>query len=83
MSRPAKAELPSCLSCKFALWAHTQNGRPHPSGDGHCKWLLPDLPIPSAFYWGTYSGRQAMLSGGYISRREPKTNCPTWEKADE
>jgi len=72
----------SCLNCKFAEWRRTANGRLHPDQTGRCRWVMPDIKIPSAFYWNGFIGRKevpAPCGGGFIERDLPHADCPTWE----
>jgi hypothetical protein len=76
-----KAPIHRCLSCKFARWETTLSGRLHPSGDGRCQWKMPPVVLPAAFYWlGFRQDNQPQPSGGHINRRDPRPECPTWEK---
>jgi hypothetical protein len=70
----------NCTTCALAEWSRTKTGRLHPSGEGRCSWRMTPTVIPAAFYWsGWIAHRQPEPSGGYIDRREPKSDCPTWE----
>lgn len=74
----------SCMDCALAKWERTKTGRLHPSGDGRCQWKAPDIAVSAAFYFSGYK-RKALPepSGGYIERKQPYTDCPTWrEKAN-
>ncbi len=35
-----------CVSCRFAQWKQTANGRRHPDGSGICGYEFPDTPLP-------------------------------------
>jgi len=69
----------TCMTCRFAEWKKTTNGRLHPSKDGRCTWPQPDFAIPVAFQF-PYHRDSLLLSGGYITREERfMKECPTWQ----
>jgi len=74
-----------CTNCALAKWQRTKTGRLHPSGDGQCQWRMPEVIIPRAFYYHTWSHAERDVpapSGGYIDRRKAHTNCPTWKATE-
>lgn len=62
-----------CTTCARASWRRTAAGRLHPSGDGFCKWEMPEIVVPACRYY--LSGRAPQMvpkpNGGHINRREP------------
>ena len=77
---PTPAMTEDCTTCQLARWQRTKTGRLHPSGEGRCLWEgWKEWKIPKAFF---YMGRNKVPypdGGGYISRREPKTDCPLYQ----
>ncbi len=67
----------NCLTCKFAEWDKTANGRLHPNKQGQCKYEIPKIIIPKAFYF--FSSGDQKPCGGYIYRDKPLTDCPTYQ----
>lgn len=59
-----------CLSCRLADWKRTASGRLHPSGDGRCRWKMPEITLPKAFYYS--SSGVPRPYGGHISRKDEK-----------
>ena len=68
-----------CTTCRFAEWQTTASGRLHPSGDGRCKWELPRVNLPVAFYFFGTPDKHSLPrpSGGYINRKRLQP-CPAW-----
>lgn len=71
----------SCLSCRWAEWGKTKNGRRHPSGEGRCGFDLASIvvKVPVAHKWRLH----ALLNSGtvgVISRKEPFVQCEAWEQ---
>ena len=66
-----------CLTCAYAEWEKTFNGRLHPSGDGRCGFKFEMPKLPSSMYW---VGCEPTPSGGYINRRKApsvlRAGCP-------
>lgn len=66
-----------CLSCVFAEWEKTADGRRHPSGDGRCKFKFEMPKLPSSMYW---VGVEPTPNGGFINRRKAPSvlsaGCP-------
>lgn len=70
----------NCMTCKFAVWSKTKNGRLHPDGDGRCTWKVPVFAVPIAFWFSfNRTGELPQPSGGFISRRGVLKDCPAWE----
>jgi hypothetical protein len=69
-----------CITCKYADWYKTKNDRLHPGGDGRCRWAMPAVNLPIAFYYIGQGDMHAIPtpSGGYINRKRSKP-CPAWE----
>ena len=46
-----------CASCRHAEWDKTANGRRHPNGDGQCRYVPLDAPLPKCrtFLWGRHN----------------------------
>lgn len=70
-----------CLSCKYAAWTRTVNGRLHPDGAGRCMWKMPEIQFPKAFYYVGWSDKRQIPqpSGGHIDRKGDERECPTYE----
>jgi len=74
--------MPDCKTCAYAEWKRTKDGRLHPSGDGKCTWdEWKKWALPKAFYSLWNGGIKVFpgLIGGYISRKNPHTNCPCYQ----
>lgn len=69
---------PSCANCALAQWETTKAGKLHPSGEGTCRWQMPQIKLPKSRYFLGWSGKMAQPSGGYINRHQPYTDCPQW-----
>ena len=63
----------TCLNCVHAEWDRTRVGALHPSGDGRCAYEVLEIVLPAVKYFIGGSN----VYGGYISRRVPRTGCPT------
>ena len=68
----------SCLDCVFAEWERTKAGHLHPSADGRCTFPIQPIVLPRAFY---FVGGIPAPAGGWINRKEPKTDCPMHREA--
>lgn len=44
-----------CVTCCFAEWKRTANGRRHPDGTGNCRVEFPDAPLPKWVFEQTWS----------------------------
>ena len=74
--------MPDCTTCAYAEWKRTKDGRLHPSGAGRCTWdEWKKWALPKAFYYVTYGSMKVAPepSGGYISRRNPCSDCPCYQ----
>ena len=75
MTRP-----PQCMDCKLADWQRTAAGKLHPSGDGQCRWVMPELRLPVSMY---FVGGRTTPSGGYINRRDEWRQCPQFQRSEK
>lgn len=69
-----------CLTCRFANWKRTANGRLHPSGDGRCEWVMPEIVMPKSRYWIGFGRGMPWPAGGQIERNDDK-DCAAFEAA--
>ena len=77
-----------CLTCRFAEWKRTASGKLHPDGSGRCRWEMPKIALPKAFYYvGSRDRGAPQTSGGRIERRADfdyerkafEATCPAYE----
>lgn len=67
-----------CMTCKFADWKRTAAGRLHPDGQGRCRWQMPEITLPKAFYYVGYHSTPKP-SGGQIERKhDDERECAAW-----
>ena len=64
-----------CITCAYAQWERTKNGRLSPTGSGRCTWKF-HCPIPVSMYWIGKSSPEP--AGGYINRHEKLKHCPCY-----
>lgn len=69
----------SCLNCSLAKWDRNKKGALHPSGDGRCTWTMAEIKIPKSRYYVGWGKEMPQPTGGNIDRRDPYTDCPTWQ----
>lgn len=70
----------SCLDCALAQWHRNSKGHLHPGGEGKCNWTMAEIVLPKSRYYVGFDKTQVPQPvGGYIDRREPYTDCPTWQ----
>jgi len=70
-----------CITCVYASWEKTKNGRLSPTGSGRCLWDRPCV-IPASMYF--FGKAELKPMGGYINRHEKlKESCLCWEKKDD
>jgi len=72
----------ACTSCRFAEWKRTATGRLHPSGDGRCRWQMPEFALPKSMYWIGFGKGGPKPSGGHISRHDDG-DCPAQQKVEQ
>jgi hypothetical protein len=73
----------SCRTCKFAPeWAYSAKGKIRPLRGGWCKWELPEIVLPKAYYypWATQQGLQRKCVG-YVNHTDGK-ECPAYQAKD-
>lgn len=68
----------NCLTCKYAEWDKSANGRRSTKGTGRCTWQMPDIKMPAAYYFIGFHKTFPKPSGGYIRRNTLPLECPTW-----
>jgi len=85
--RPMPGNPHLCLTCRWAEWYKTANGRLHPGGDGKCGWEMPEIRLPAVYYYPADTSRRRVPSpsGGSITQKtdaawvRPVTSCDTYE----
>jgi hypothetical protein len=67
-----RTTMSNCNDCRFANWT-----------EGRCRWKMPEIPLPTAYFYPGRSGHSQIPppSGGTIRKDMPFNHCPCWREA--